>query len=168
VLRSMRPVDITDVTEFCRLLARTHKETGTCRTPLERFCIGLYQIHGAISWNDPAASSARDESLAASFIHFVTTMEMLNLHVENYINRDLVVESRNSLDYRFLMEHLSKSMQMLWYNNQAGKTQRASRYKPETLSHSLGIACKMLLQTIAPECRADAIETATDIMTRKL
>jgi hypothetical protein len=81
---------------------------------------------------------------------------------------NLLLESQNSLDYRLLMEHLSKSMQMLWYNNQAGKTQRASRYKPETLSHSLGIVIKMLLQSIPPECRADAIETATDIMTRRL
>lgn len=170
ILRSLHSVNLCRISEWC---LDYHQNTLYPAHTSKRFAIAFYQIYQGIEWQ--RASRNNDnmyESFASAALHFIMVNESLDLpgiwtHVYWMLddNERFVTKP---IDYEQLTYLLSAAQQQLLYKFNNNNTSRKSRYSAGKLSKMLTEAIMMLFQAIPSHRRADAIEMATDIMTKRL
>jgi len=158
--RGIKTTDTIELIDWCH---RFNSHQGT--DPIDRFTIGLYQIHQAIGWGSTASGT---ESAMASVVHFIAACEGAKARIEYFLPTDLDHIAWGLPNHSELLGVVSKAAQMLFYLKQAGRTQRSSRYDPAVLGSCLGKACTQLIRGVPIQSRGSAIELATDIMTGNL
>lgn len=162
-IRSIETTDLVDLALWCRDYHRYNKYPCSFD---KRFAIGFYQIYQGIVWG----GLNRYESFAAAAIHFLITLEALNLSTVN-IARDLCSEDSAYINWEMLILHLSRAQQHILYRYQLEihkGTSRSTRFNADVLAKDLSFAIDALICGIPCDSRAQAIFDATEIMTRRL
>jgi hypothetical protein len=162
-IRSIETTDLVELALWCRDYHRYNKYPCSFD---KRFAIGFYQIYQGIVWD----GLNRYESFAAGAIHFLITLEALDLSTVD-IPRNLLSEDSAYINWQTLMLHLSRAQQHVLYRYQLEikkGTSRSTRFNPELLAKDLSFAIDALICAIPCDSRAQAIFDATEIMTRRL
>lgn len=108
------------ISNWCRDYSRHNKyPTGF----LERYAIGIYQIHQGMEWPDPMNKA---ESFMSACLHFLMVCEKLEINV--LLNP---TAETNPPNFEKLLYLISKIQQQLYYFHKASSKnyQRASRFK---------------------------------------
>jgi hypothetical protein len=106
----------------------------------------------------------------AAVVHFAITAEAADVHLEIPLPHNLGVITAATIDFRTLLFHLSRAQQHLIYSRHRTNNSysRASRYNPQLLQHDLASAIIILVAAIPSYKREQAMQDATDIMTKRL
>lgn len=154
------------IVEYCRQLEAFQVSIGIPRADrLERFCIGLYQIEGAINWQ---RSECEWESYASATIHFVVVMESLDFHIEKMLDNKLDDILVMPIEWKPMMMRTSRAIRNLFYARQAGATIRSKRYDAEMLEADLSYVARQCLYAIPTTRRKQAFHDATEILAKRV
>lgn len=166
ILRSINTTKLPEILEYCRNLEEFQRAIGIPPADrLERFCIGFYQLNGAIGWKNTPCES---ESYMSAMIHFLVVMESLKFPAEQWLPADLLDLERVIPNWEKMMLRSSKAMQNLFYARQAGKTIRSARYSPKQLEADLAMLIRSCITGVATNQRQPALYHATEILASKV
>ena len=157
----MRPIETTDLIDLQLWCRDYHRNTRYPSSVERRFGIGFYQIYQGMAWT---GTKSHAESFMAAVCHFLMVSEMLELYVEQHLNRD-ITKWKGSLDWRQLLYNLSLAQQhVIYYTNEKG-IQRKKRYDQKVLLKCMVRIVETLTSHVDKKERKQGIYTATSIMT---
>ena len=156
----VRPESVTTILELSEWALAYHKNHPAGQGVLQRFAIGLYQIHQGMSW---AETPSRSESYAAAAIHFCAVSELLGCdHLHGHI---FEIES-GPIDFRALLYAISQAQQhVVYYTNGEYFKGRNKRFSQNAAGCALKYCVNTMIKAICIPDRAEAIDTAMRTMT---
>lgn len=136
-------------------------------TPINRFLIGVYQIHQGMDWKDNGLN--KYESYCASFLHFVMLAEMLELDIAEpelpiTFNLNKIPKLYFESFVKSILKCISICAKQLIYSSNTNKTKRKSRYDKEKLRHNLMLLSWFMIGIVPCEYRMEGIYVASEIM----
>jgi hypothetical protein len=167
ILRSIEPDSVMEIMEYCRQLEAFQVSIGIPPADrLERFCIGLYQVEGAINWQ---RTNCEYESYASAAIHFIVVMESLGFYTELVVPlQEISSLPRLLIDWKAFSMHASRAIRNLFYARQAGATIRSKRYDKTVLAGDLAYLVSHCISAIPTELRKQAFYDATEILSKRV
>lgn len=172
VIRPLETEDWRAVAEWCRDYNRWNKYPVPM---LQRYAIGIYQIHQAMEWTD---AMNKAESYMAAFLHFQMTMEMMEMPwLSNRIEIDFAAEKSwwdltryvaMPLAAERTLYLISKIQQQCFYKTRMMKTQRGSRFNLKMTTDLFAELQTRLLAAVPTYLRKEGLYHASKIMSGTL
>jgi hypothetical protein len=160
MIRPLETENWCEVIAWCRDYNRWNKYPVPM---LQRFGIGVYQIHQAMEWADLLNKA---ESYMASFLHFQMTMELMDLGWAGEPDLTLV-ETRPLCSERALYL-ISKLQQQCFYKTRMMKTQRGSRFNQKLTAELFAELQTRLVSAVPSYLRKAGLFHASKIMSGTL
>lgn len=174
----IRETNTTNLVELCQWCRDYEKFNVYPCSAERRFIIATYQLAQAIAWQDVYNYSNRAcedyESFAAGALHFIMVAEKFNICLPSFsvdYPNQIIGWPTTLISYRNYALNHGRVAQQLIYGARVKdikRYSRGSRYSEETLGIGIRNLVRMLFQHIPIDKRAEAIEQASSIMTRKL
>lgn len=142
-------------------------------TPLQRLVVAIYQLHQAIGWNDNVLGYKEYESFASSVCHFFMVGHCFDLDITDDLKEGVINFNEFEtwpVDYKKLLKLIAEISQQVFYGEQTfnkGYT-RKSRFDKLKLQKLLADVVTLLFSSIPSHKRGEALEQATNIMTKRL
>lgn len=170
IVRSTDVTKVAELAEWCRFY---HLRNPWPADFSKRFAIGFYQIHDGFEWTGSPANVA--ESFCGAAVHFLITMEALQLSWAEYLPVDVKqILYENSRNTEGLLCMLSRAQRHILYASQAFgvkgtvKTSRTTRYNPIRLAVDLSWCITRLFAWVPVDHRSEGIQAATHLMTVRI
>ena len=161
----MRPLNPDDINELVPLLdwCREYQLHGPSkRNPLDRFCIGFYQIQQGSHWGN--AGPVAWQSYCASALHFMMTAEALGLGVEQYLPRTIDEITETFIGWSGMIAYTGKAVQQLMYRTADAHWRR--RYKKDSLRSALASSIEACMAMCPRHHRAQGFSDEMGILCR--
>lgn len=159
----IRPIDFfssLEISSWCRDYIRYNKYPANI---IERFAIGIYQIHQGMEWAD---AGNKAESFMSATLHFLMVGEMLKAGC--YMPETIETKP---LNYQRLVYLISKIQQQIFYYHKStvksvdGKVyQRSSRFKLRLTEQLLQELVNNLVACVPSYARQQGLFDASKIM----
>ena len=166
MIRAGQHETFVDLCLWVREWVRLHPNADLCKSVMERFAIGIYQIYQALDWK---GTHCAYESWAAAAIHFIATAELFDVGVENHLPMKLAGKVDVFPDDAKLLWHISRAQQYVFYGYLGKKTKRSERRANKAvLTDALGELVRHTVCRIPSPRRSEAFELAEEVICNAL
>lgn len=180
MIRPLETENWCEVVAWCRDYHRWNKYPVGL---VQRYAIGIYQIHQAMEWRQREIAKGRPEllnvaeSYMAAFLHFQMTIEAMEMKwiwtlpeggAREVFECDLTLYETKPMCWERMMYLTSKIMQQVFYKTRMMKTQRGSRFNEVMTSKLFGELQVHLISAVPSYLRKAGIYHASKIMSGTL
>lgn len=158
----MNPEEIDNLVDLLSWCRDYQLHGPSPRPPLERFCIGFYQIQQGSHWGN--AGPVAWQSYCAASLHFMMAAEALDLGLEASLPKTVGEISENFIGWQGLFAYTGKAMQQLLYSNADAHWRR--RYKRDSLRSALACSIEACMAMCPVSHRAQGFSDEMGILCR--
>ena len=162
MIRPMNPDEIDNLVDLLSWCRDYQLNGPSPRKPLDRFCIGFYQIQQGSHWGN--AGPVAWQSYCAASLHFMMAAEALDLGVESVLPLMIDEISTSFVGWQGLVAHTGSAIQQLMYSTADAHWRR--RYKPELLRGALAHSIEACLAMCPVSHRTQGISDEMGILCR--